>query len=80
LVVSCKLLMLSLPCFSSPAVGREENACDILIRTNCYCYAVSKYVGSYCEPGLGSTGKPFPLPVQDCKAAVQVGRAELLPL
>lgn len=49
----------------------EENACDILIRTNCYCYAVSKYVGSYCEPGLGSTGKPFVLPVKDCKAAVE---------
>jgi hypothetical protein len=24
---------------------------------------------------LGSTGKPFALPVQDCKAAVQVGGA-----
>lgn len=50
---------------------REENACDILLRSNCYCYAVDRYVNSYCEPGLGSTGKSFPLPVKDCTDAVQ---------
>ena len=27
-----------------------------------YCYAVDRFVGSYCEPGLGGTGKPFELP------------------
>lgn len=48
----------------------EENACDILVRSNCYCYALSRYVGSYCEPGLGSTGNPLPMPVRDCSAAV----------
>jgi hypothetical protein len=48
---------------------REENACDILVRSNCYCYALSRYVGSYCEPGLGSTGTPLPLPVQSCAAS-----------
>jgi hypothetical protein len=70
-MASLKLLLM--PCHAlTPCSCREENACDILIRSNCYCYAISKYVGSYCEPGLGSTGKPFPLPVTDCKAAVQV--------
>lgn len=48
---------------------REENACDILVRSNCYCYALSRYVGSYCEPGLGSTGTPLPLPVRNCAAS-----------
>jgi hypothetical protein len=40
----------------------EEQACDILIKTNCYCYALDRFVGSYCEPGLGGTGRPFQLP------------------
>lgn len=49
---------------------REENACDILVRSNCYCYALGRYMGSYCEPGLGATGIPLPLPVRNCAAAV----------
>eukprot|EP00879_Flechtneria_rotunda_P005992 GHRR01006301.1.p1 GENE.GHRR01006301.1~~GHRR01006301.1.p1 ORF type:complete len:341 (+),score=86.96 GHRR01006301.1:251-1273(+) len=49
----------------------EENACDILIRSNCYCFAIGRYEGSYCEPGLGGTGKALQLPVTDCTAAVQ---------
>lgn len=40
------------------------------IRTNCYCYAVDRFVGSYCEPGLGGTGKGFELPVDNCTRAV----------
>ncbi len=35
----------------------EEHACDVLLKTNCYCYALRRFVGSYCEPGLGGTGK-----------------------
>lgn len=49
---------------------REEHACDILIRTNCYCYSIGRFVGSYCEPGLGATGAKFPLPMHDCGKAV----------
>jgi len=49
----------------------EEHACDVLVKTNCYCFALNRYVGSYCEPGLGGTNKSFPLPVRDCDAAVQ---------
>lgn len=48
----------------------EEHASDILLRTNCYCYAVARYVGSYCEPGLGGTGMRFPMPVRNCAASV----------
>lgn len=48
----------------------EEHASDILLRTNCYCYSVARYVGSYCEPGLGGTGKRFPMPVRNCAASV----------
>lgn len=48
----------------------EEHASDILLRTNCYCYAVARYVGSYCEPGFGGTGKRFPMPVRSCAASV----------
>jgi len=40
----------------------EEHACEVLIKANCYCYAVDRFVGSYCEPGLGGTGQPFKLP------------------
>lgn len=40
-----------------------------MVRSNCYCYALSRYVGSYCEPGLGSTGMTLPMPVKDCTAA-----------
>ncbi|KIZ01025.1 hypothetical protein MNEG_6940 [Monoraphidium neglectum] len=38
----------------------EEHACDVLIKSNCYCYALDRFVGSYCEPGLGGTGKRGP--------------------
>jgi hypothetical protein len=40
----------------------EEHACEVLLKSNCYCYAVDRFVGSYCEPGLGGTGQPFKLP------------------
>jgi hypothetical protein len=67
----------NMPCRICPATHnalcwtlcREENACDILVRSNCYCYALSQYVGSYCEPGLGSTGMSLPMPITDCTAA-----------
>lgn len=49
---------------------REHNACDILLRSNCYCFSINRNVGSYCEPGLGSTGRALPLPIADCSAAV----------
>jgi hypothetical protein len=34
----------------------------VLVKSNCYCYALDRYVGSYCEPGLGGTGEAFKLP------------------
>lgn len=49
---------------------RAGRRIDILVRSNCYCYALSRYVGSYCEPGLGATGNPLAMPVRDCSAAV----------
>lgn len=49
---------------------REQHACDVLLRTNCYCFAVNRYLGSYCEPGYGSTGRPLPLPIYSCADAV----------
>jgi hypothetical protein len=49
---------------------REHNACDVLIRSNCYCYSVGRYTGSYCEPGLSGLGKALPLPIAGCDAAV----------
>lgn len=41
---------------------QEEHACDVLLKSNCYCYALDRFVGSYCEPGLGGTGQAFELP------------------
>jgi hypothetical protein len=35
----------------------EEHACDILLKSNCYCFALNRYVGSFCEPGYGSMPK-----------------------
>jgi hypothetical protein len=32
----------------------EEHACDVLLRSNCYCFAIDRYVGSFCEPGFGN--------------------------
>jgi hypothetical protein len=48
----------------------EEHACDVLLKANCYCFAINRYMGSYCEPGLGGTGQSFKLPVLDCEASV----------
>lgn len=36
--------------------------CDPQLKTNCYCFALDRFVGSYCEPGLGGTGKMLQLP------------------
>jgi hypothetical protein len=35
---------------------------QVLLKSNCYCYALDRFMGSYCEPGLGGTGEPFKLP------------------
>jgi len=35
----------------------EESACDVLLKSNCYCFALNRYVGSYCSPGYGSMPK-----------------------
>ncbi|KAI8467855.1 MAG: hypothetical protein J3K34DRAFT_479949 [Monoraphidium minutum] len=63
-----------LPCryrFNEDGAGgydyEEEHACDMLVKTNCYCYALDRFVGSYCEPGLGGTGEPFKMPVDSCE-------------
>jgi hypothetical protein len=48
----------------------EEHACDVLLKANCYCYALNRYMGSYCEPGLGGTGQSFKLPILDCESSV----------
>ncbi|KAI8471778.1 MAG: hypothetical protein J3K34DRAFT_227144 [Monoraphidium minutum] len=63
-----------LPCrYTKNADGsyefEEEHACEVLVKSNCYCYALDRFVGSYCEPGLGGTGQPFQLPVNDCSKA-----------
>jgi hypothetical protein len=31
----------------------EEHACDVLLKSNCYSFAVNRYVGSFGEPGYG---------------------------
>ena len=48
-----------LPCqYSLNANGTvdywEEHGCDVLLRSNCYCFALNRYVGSFCEPGYGN--------------------------
>lgn len=49
----------------------EYHACDSLLKANCYCYSINKFVGSYCEPGLGGTGKSFQLPVVNCSSSIK---------
>jgi hypothetical protein len=29
----------------------EEHACQESLKSNCYCFAVNRYIGSYCSPG-----------------------------
>ena len=49
----------------------EEHACDILLKSNCYCFAINRYVGSFCEPGLGGTGMDLPSPIDSCRDLVK---------
>jgi hypothetical protein len=46
--------------------------CSMPLLSSTYLFVPACHlpVGSYCEPGLGSTGKAYPLPVRDCNAAV----------
>jgi hypothetical protein len=38
----------------------EEHACEEVIRSNCYCYALNRYMGSWCTPGLATLEEPEP--------------------
>ena len=54
-----------LPCFySQTAAGMvsywEEHACEEVIKTNCYCYALNRYMGSWCTPGFATLEEPEP--------------------
>jgi hypothetical protein len=49
----------------------EEHACDVLLKSNCYCFAINRYIGSYCEPGVGGAGIELPSPIKSCNDAVR---------
>ena len=49
----------------------EEHACQESLKSNCYCFAVSRYVGSYCDPGYASGLGNNPQRLGDCDWAVK---------
>jgi hypothetical protein len=32
----------------------EEHVCEQVSKTNCYCYALNRYIGGYCQPGAAT--------------------------
>ena len=49
----------------------EEHACQESLKSNCYCFAVNRYVGSYCSPGEASSPGNEDHPYGDCDWAVK---------
>ena len=49
----------------------EEHACQESLKSNCYCFAVNRYVGSYCSPGEASLPSEFQDELTSCDWAVK---------
>jgi len=70
-----------LPCrFSHNSDGTinywEEHACEAVLKSNCYCFAVNRNVWSFCEPGWGNLDRNSSIKELTCEWAVRGATAD----
>ena len=60
----------------------EEHACEEVFKSNCYCFAVNRYIGEFCQPGAATLSDPAQEPLVgtcewDVKALVADGAVQV---
>jgi hypothetical protein len=44
----------------------EEHVCEQVSKANCYCYALNRYIGGYCQPGVASRNHTIQPDIMSC--------------
>ena len=70
-----------LPCFYSRTQWGtvdywEEHACEEVFKSNCYCFALNRYIGEFCQPGAVTIQTELEIPLDTCEWNVKAVLAD----